>query len=70
MTNLLINNESLKNFIGKVNLDEEKKDFLMSKVPELDLGERERLFTALTEIYLLGLEEEKAIEKINKYWQE
>lgn len=69
MANPLINNESLKNFIWKVRLAQDKKDFLASKIPELDLEERKKLFFTLTEIYLLDLEEDKAVERINKHWQ-
>ena len=70
MANTLLKNGSLKKFIQSVNINEEKKKFLTSKVPEMDLEEREKLFKALTEIYLLDLEEKEAIEKVKKFWKE
>ncbi len=69
MNNLLFNNESLKNFIEGVNLSKDRKDFLISKLPEMDLEERQKLFKVLSKIYLLDLEEKEAIEKVKKFWQ-
>lgn len=69
MTNILFNNESLKNFIGVVNIGQDKKDFLLSKVPQMDLEERTKLFDVLKEVYLLDLEEKEAVEKVQKFWQ-
>ena len=69
MNNLLFNNESLTNFTQRLKISQEKKDFLLSKVPQLDLEERIALFKTLTKIYLLDLEEKKAIERVRKFWQ-
>jgi hypothetical protein len=65
----LINNESLKKFILGVKISQERKDFLLSKLPEMDFEERKALFEALTKIHLLDLEEEKAIARIKKFWE-
>jgi len=69
MTIPLINNESLKKFIQGVKISQERKDFLLSKLPEMDFDERKALFEALTKIYLLDLEEEKAIARVKKFWE-
>ncbi len=71
MTNskILLHNESLKNFIKKVDINPKRKIFLTSKIPQMDLEERVKLFKTLTEIYLFDLEEKEALEKIDKYWQ-
>ena len=68
MYNPLIQNETLKNFIQGVKISPERKDFLLSKLPEMDFEERKALFEALTKIYLLDLEEERAIARIKKSW--
>lgn len=65
----LINNESLKKFIQGIKISQERKDFLLSKLPQMDFEERKALFEMLTKIYLLNLEEKKAIERIKKFWE-
>ncbi|MFH1657090.1 MAG: hypothetical protein ABH919_01365 [bacterium] len=69
MTNSLIYDESLKNFIENIGLASEDKDDLLSKMPQMDEEERTKLFKTLTKIYLLDLEEEEAKQKIRKFWQ-
>jgi len=69
MTNNLLNNESLKTFIEKVGLDEEKKGFLLSKVDTMNEEERKDLFNLLTKIYVLDIEEEEAKKRISEFWQ-
>ncbi|MBU4299078.1 hypothetical protein KJ636_03490 [Patescibacteria group bacterium] len=63
----IINDESLKGFIQSVGIDEKDKNFLLSKLPEMDFDERKALFEALTKIHLLDLEEEKALAAVDKY---
>ncbi len=70
MANSLLNNKTLKDFIEKINIKKERKDFLTSKLPEMDLEERKKLFKALTSIHLLDLEEKEVIERIKENWQE
>ena len=69
MTNSLIYDKSLKNFIEKVGLATEDKDDLLAEMPKMDKEERVELFKTLTRIYLLDLEEADAKEKIRKFWQ-
>jgi len=69
MTNILLNNKSLEKFIEVINLDEERKNLLLEKVPELDLEERKKMFDLLTKIHLLDLEEKEAIERVKKFWK-
>lgn len=66
---ILLYNESLKNFIKEVKISPKRKEFLLSKIPQMDLEERVKLFKTLAEIYLLDLEEKEALERIDKYWQ-
>lgn len=70
MTVLFLTNEALKDFIEELKISRERKDFLISKVPQLDLKERINLFDTLKEIHFLDLEEEEAISRVEKYWQE
>lgn len=65
----LINNESLKEFIQGAKISQERKDSLLSKLPEMDFDERKTLFETLTKIHLLDLEEEREIEQIKKFWE-
>lgn len=68
MVNPFLTNNALKEFIEGLKIRKEQKEFLISKIPELDEEERINLFNMAKEIYLLDLEEEKAIERIKKFW--
>lgn len=70
MQNILFSNKTLEEFINRVNLSQKKKDFLLSKLSQMDGEERAKLFKTLTQIYLLDQEEEKAKERLRKYWKE
>ena len=70
MAQTLLNNNTLKDFIEAVNINQEKKDFLISKLPEMDREERQNLFKALAQIRLLDLEEKEVLERIKQFWQE
>jgi hypothetical protein len=70
MAKTLLYNESLISFIQVVGLSEDKKNFLCSKVSEMDLEERIELFKTLYEIFRLDLEKEEAIKRVKKYWKE
>jgi hypothetical protein len=65
---IILYNESLKNLVDKLKISPETKASLISKIPRLDLKERMSLFRTLTKIYLLDLEEKKALERIKKFW--
>jgi len=69
MVNPFLTNNALRKFVEGVKINQERKSFLLSKIPQLDEEERIKLFTLLKEIYLLDLEEEKAIKKVKKFWQ-
>lgn len=69
MTNPFLTNNALEEFAKGLKISQDKKDFLLSKIPRLDEEERISLFNVLKEIFLLDLEEEKALERIKKYWQ-
>lgn len=64
-----LNNETLKHFVLSLEIDKKVKDFLVSKIPEMDGPERVRLFKILSRIYLLSKEEKKEIEKVKKFWK-
>lgn len=63
----IINDESLKGFIQSVGIDEKDKNFLLSRLPEMDFDERKELFMTLVKIHLLDREEEKALAAVDKY---
>ncbi len=63
----IINDESLKGFIQSVGIDEKDKNFLLSKLPEMDFDERKALFETLVKIQILDREEEKALAVVDEY---
>ena len=65
---IILYNESLENFIKKLGISPELKDKLIAKIPQLDLEERMSLFKTLTKIYLLDVEEKRAIQRIEESW--
>ena len=69
MTNPFITNSALKKLIEKLGINQEKKDILLEKLPQLDEEERLRLFETLKNIFFLNLEEKRAIEEIKKRWK-
>ncbi|MCX6759858.1 MAG: hypothetical protein NTW46_00760 [Candidatus Nealsonbacteria bacterium] len=58
----------LRHFIDIVDLDEEKKNLLLKKLPTYDQEEKKHLLTFLKDIYLLDLEEKQAIEEVSNHW--
>jgi len=70
MANQLLNDETLTEFIGIVGIDSNQKDYLISRLPEMDGDERLKLFNVLKEIYLLDIEEKDAIERVKKVFSE
>lgn len=64
MINQLLLNNSFKSFIEKLEIDQEQKDSLLLKIPQLNKEERLKLLDTLAQIYLLNLEEQETIEKI------
>ncbi|MFA5368633.1 MAG: hypothetical protein WC303_01335 [Candidatus Paceibacterota bacterium] len=58
---------NLKAFIESLNINEEKKNILISKIPDMDSDDRKALFKKLLMIYFLDLEDEEAGERIKKY---
>ena len=69
MINPFITNLTLKNLIEKLGINQERKDILLEKLPQLDQEERLKLFEILKNIFFLNLEEKRAIEEIEKRWQ-
>jgi hypothetical protein len=64
MVNQLLLNNSFKSFIEKLEIEQEQKDSLLLKIPQLNKEERLKLLDTLGQIYLLNLEEQETIEKI------
>lgn len=62
-------NNNLKDFVKNLKIGPEQKKFLISKIPQMDLGERIKLFKTLTKVYLLDLEEAGAIKRIDEFWK-
>ncbi|MGB2762045.1 MAG: hypothetical protein WBC21_00700 [Minisyncoccales bacterium] len=69
MSNPFITNPALRSLIKKLKIDPERKSALLERVPQLDEEERLKLFETLKKIFLLDLEEKRAIERIKKYWK-
>lgn len=67
---ILLYNESLEKFIQATGLSKDKKEFLISKIPKLDLGQRKELFKTIAEVYHLDIEKKEAIERVKKYWKD
>lgn len=67
--NPFLTDKSLETFIAKTSLSREKKDILLAKVSALNEEGRLKLLHFLKEIYLLDLEEKKALETLKKRWQ-
>lgn len=65
-TNPFLTTPSLKRFIEGTEISEANKNRLISRLPELDEGERKSLFDCLKDIYLLDLEEARALERISQ----
>ncbi|MFA5178516.1 MAG: hypothetical protein WC427_03070 [Candidatus Paceibacterota bacterium] len=60
----ILYNDSLKSFIDLINLDQEKKDFLIAQLPQMDLSERKTLLKKLLQAYFLDLNAKEIIKKI------
>lgn len=69
MANPFLTDNSLKQFAESLKIGQDQKEFLISKIPQLDEEERMSLFNLFKEIYLLDLEEEEALEKIKRNWR-
>jgi len=69
LLNPFLTNNALQKFVEGVKLNEKDKGLLVSRIPQMDEGERIRLFETLKEVYFVDLEEEKAIERLRKYWK-
>ncbi|MDD5146337.1 MAG: hypothetical protein PHN39_01110 [Candidatus Pacebacteria bacterium] len=67
MDNPFLHNDALIRFIQACGLDEEGKQFLISKVPQLDDEERISLFETLKEVFLLDMEQKESLERLNQY---
>lgn len=64
----LFNNQTLKDFLETLNINKSQKSLLISKLPQMDLEERELLFRTLSDVYFLGLEEKEAKKKVQEFW--
>ena len=65
----LIQNESLINFVKELKIKNNDKDFLISKIPHLDMERRKALLETLINIKLLQSEEEDVVKKIGRFWR-
>jgi hypothetical protein len=67
MANEILYTGNLKAFIESLNVAKEKKDTLISKLPNMDLDERKSLFKKLLMVYFLDIEDKESDERIRKY---
>lgn len=65
----MLNNLSLENFVKELELDEQNKAKILSKIPSLDEEERVNLLEALVDIYFLREQKEKT-KKFLAVWRE
>ena len=68
--NILLSNKSLKSFMEIVKLTPSQREFLVSKLDEMDIEERWRLFIALLKIYSIDREEEIVIKDIKEFLED
>lgn len=69
MTNLFLTDENLKKAIQNAKIDQDQKDALVLKIPELNEEERLKLLDVLKQVVLLDLEETEVLGKIKNNWQ-
>ena len=69
MVNSLILNDSFKEFIEKLDIDQEQKNVLLEKIPKLNKAERVKLLDVLAQVYLLTAEKKETLEKLKVSWQ-
>ncbi len=62
----ILSDESLEKFVSELNISVENKNFLLERIPHLDLEQRKFLFRLLFQIYLLDLEEKAVLSSIRK----
>ena len=62
----ILSDESLEKFVSELNLSVENKNFLLERIPHLDLEQRKFLFRLLFQIYLLDLEEKAVLSGIKR----
>ena len=67
MVNPFLTNDALKMFLGELEIEKEKREFLISKIPQMDEEERIKLFNVLKAVYLLEIEKQRAIDRVRKY---
>jgi len=67
MVNPFLTNDALKMFLGELEIEKEKREFLISKIPQMDEEERIKLFNVLKAVYLLEIEKQRAINRVRKY---
>lgn len=66
-----LNDKDLKEYMEEVGLPQEQKDDLTSKLQEMeDLNGRMKLFTFLTKVHIIDLDEKRAIKRTKKFWLE
>ena len=68
--NILFYNDSLKKFVESMKINSKQKEFLLSRIPEMNSKERENLFKTLTKVYFLDQKKAEAIERVEKFWQQ
>jgi hypothetical protein len=69
MVNPFLTNSSLVSFIDFLNIDEDKKNYFMDRIPQMDEEEREELLSVLRDVYLLEKEKEEAISMIREFYK-
>jgi hypothetical protein len=64
-----LTNQTLKNFLLKSNFSQKTKEILASKIPEMGIEEREKLFEILLKSYLLEKEEKDTLLRVKNFFK-
>jgi len=62
-------NQNLENFVDKLDIGSDQKGKIKERIPNMGLEERKELLMAMVKVYLLGLEEKEALDRVDKFWQ-
>ncbi len=66
----IFSDASLEKFVSDLKMSLEDKQFLLEKIPQLDLDQRKSLFKLLFDIYLLNLEEGQVLKRFEEIKKE
>ncbi|MBD3208592.1 MAG: hypothetical protein GF370_04010 [Candidatus Nealsonbacteria bacterium] len=66
---IFFTDKNLENFVNELDISSEQKDKVKERIPNMNFEERKELLMAMVKVYFLGLEEKKALDRVDKFWQ-